>query len=66
MAKGVRDRRMVAQRAAPPPPYAAINQSAYCITRAIPVFTAMAEDICGRTDIGQINTKCWTGLSYGR
>ena len=66
MAEGVRDRRMVVGRAAPPAPYAAINESAYCIIRAIPVFTAMAEQICGRRDIDQINTKCWTGLTYGR
>ena len=66
MAENVRDRRMIAERAAPAPPYASINQSGYCIAGAIPLFTAMAENICGRTGIGQTNANCWTGLTFGR
>ena len=62
----VRERRVIDERAAPPAPFAAMNQSSYCLAGALPLFTTMAENVCGRGHISQANTNCWTGLIYGR
>ena len=64
--ENIHERRSVAERAAPTAPIAAMNQSSYCLASALPVFTTMAEGVCGRGGINQANANCWTGLTFGR
>ena len=64
--EGIRERRFITKKQAPPAPIAEMNHSSYCIGSALPLFSSLPEKICSRTNINEGNTKCWTGGVDGR
>ena len=61
-----RERRVVSTRAAPTPPFAAMNYSSHCVSNAVSIFTSLPERLCGEERIDRSNSACWTGVSFGR
>ena len=53
-------------RAAPTPPYAALNFSSHCVYDTLSIFTSLPGKMCDQTAIGKGNSNCWTGVSFGR